>query len=84
MSEKKFEESMDRLETIVGKMESGDLSLDEAMKYYEEGIQLSRFCYKKLSEAEKKVEKLVKKNGLEGRAAYSTESLELSEDENGH
>jgi exodeoxyribonuclease VII small subunit len=82
MAEKKFEDSLERLETIVEKMESGDLTLDQAMKYYEEGIRLSRFCYKKLDEAEKKIEKLVKKSGAEGRTEYGTEPLDLFEGNN--
>ena len=83
MAEKKFEDSMRRLEEIVEKMESGDLPLDEALKYYEEGIQLSRLCYKKLSEAEKKIQKLVKKKGADGGDAFETEDLDLPGNDNG-
>ena len=77
MSVKSFEKSMVRLEEIVEKMESGDLTLDEAMSFYEEGIKLSRFCYSKLSEAEKKIEKLVKKDGKSGIEELQTEELDL-------
>ena len=59
-------------------MESGDLTLDEALAHYEEGIKLSRFCYQKLSEAEKKIEKLVKKKEAEGET-FKTEPLDLFE-----
>jgi len=51
-----FEESLKRLEEIAQKMESGDLSLDESLKIFEEGIKLSRFCESKLSNAEQKLE----------------------------
>ena len=84
MAEKKFEDSIQRLEEIVEKMESGDLALDDALKYYEEGIQLSRLCYKKLSEAEKKIQKLVKKKGADGKDAFDTEDLDLAGDDHGH
>ena len=55
-----FEDALKRLEEIVRKLEEGELSLDESLKLFEEGIEISRFCTKKLSEAEKKVEKLIK------------------------
>jgi len=76
MTEKNFEKSIERLEAVVSRMESGELTLDEALAHYEEGIKLSRFCYQKLTEAEKKIEKLVKKKES-GDDAYTTEPLEL-------
>jgi exodeoxyribonuclease VII small subunit len=60
-----FEYSLKRLEQIVGKLESANLSLDEAMKLFEEGVQLSRDCQKYLEQAEGKVEILLKKAGGE-------------------
>ena len=60
MAELKFEEALKKLETIVSEMESGDLSLENSLKRYEEGIKLSRFCSKKLKEAEKKIEILLR------------------------
>lgn len=81
MSEKNFEKSLDRLEEIVRKMESGDLTLDEAMTCYEEGIKLSRFCYSKLSEAEKKIQKLVKKEGRDGKTQFETETVDANDDD---
>jgi exodeoxyribonuclease VII small subunit len=60
-----FESSLTRLEEIVGKLESANLSLDEAMKLFEEGVQLSRDCQKHLQQAEGKVEILLKKAGGE-------------------
>ena len=56
-----FETSLHRLEQIVKKLEGGDLPLDDAMKLFEEGIQLSQQCQKQLEEAENKVEILLKK-----------------------
>jgi exodeoxyribonuclease VII small subunit len=60
-----FEHSLARLEEIVRKLESANLSLDEAMKLFEEGVQLSRDCQKYLEHAEGKVELLLKKAGGE-------------------
>ena len=60
-----FEYSLTRLEEIVGKLESASLSLDDAMKLFEEGVQLSRDCQKYLEQAEGKVEILLKKVGGE-------------------
>jgi exodeoxyribonuclease VII small subunit len=64
-----FESSLTRLEEIVGKLESANLSLDDAMKLFEEGVQLSRDCQKHLEQAEGKVEILLKKAGGEMAAA---------------
>jgi len=56
-----FERSLARLEEVVRKLESPQLSLDESMKLFEEGVALSRECQKQLEEAEGKVEILLKK-----------------------
>ena len=55
----KFEKKLDRLESIVEKMESGELSLDDSLKMFEEGIKLSRDCHAQLDEAEQKVRLLL-------------------------
>lgn len=55
MAEKKFEKAMERLESIVQNLESGDLSLEDSLKAFEEGMELVRFCNTKLDEAEQKV-----------------------------
>ena len=60
MKEKKFEDAMKELEDIVKRLESGDLSLEESIKLFEEGMVLSKYCSGKLEEAEKKVSLLVK------------------------
>jgi exodeoxyribonuclease VII small subunit len=56
-----FERSLARLEEVVRRLESPQLSLDEAMKLFEEGVGLSRECQKQLEEAEGRVEVLLKK-----------------------
>ena len=53
---KDFESASAELETIVKKMEEGDLSLEQAMELYERGVQLSRFCHAKLEQAERRLE----------------------------
>ena len=60
MAEIKFEDALKKLEKIVGLLEDGSLSLDDALGRYEEGIKLSRLCAKKLETAKKKVEILMK------------------------
>jgi exodeoxyribonuclease VII small subunit len=55
-----FEEALKKLEEIVQRLERGELSLEESLTCYEEGIRLSRFCHTKLEEAERKIEVLVK------------------------
>ena len=57
-----FERSLARLEEVVQRLESPQLSLDEAMKLFEEGVELSRECQKQLEEAEGKVEILLRKS----------------------
>ncbi len=60
MAEMKFEEALKKLDKIVGDLEDGNLSLDDALDKYEEGIKLSKLCAKKLEVAKKKVEILLK------------------------
>lgn len=60
-----FEQSLGRLEAVVRKLENANLPLEEAMKLFEEGMQLSRDCQKQLEQAEARVEILLKKAGGE-------------------
>jgi exodeoxyribonuclease VII small subunit len=60
MAKQTFEEAMDKLEKIVQELESADLPLEKAIKKFEEGVQLSRFCSEKLDETEKKITILLK------------------------
>jgi exodeoxyribonuclease VII small subunit len=63
MKENKFEDAMRELEDIVKRLESGDLPLEESLKIFEKGVTLSRFCFNKLEEAEKRVSILIKDEG---------------------
>lgn len=51
-----FEEALKRLEGIVQQMESGDLTLEDSLRLFEEGVRLTRVCSQRLDEAEKKIE----------------------------
>lgn len=58
-----FESSLTELETLVERMEQGDLSLEESLRQFEQGIKLTRGCQAALQEAEQKVQILLEKNG---------------------
>ena len=53
--EQTFEESLEKLEKIIGQLEMGDLALDKAFEYYKEGMDLSLFCSNELKKVEKEV-----------------------------
>jgi exodeoxyribonuclease VII small subunit len=55
-----FEDALARLEGIVTRLEKGELSLEESLELYEQGIALSRLCHGKLAEAEDRIELLLK------------------------
>ena len=57
-----FESSLKELEEIVGRLEGGDLPLEQSLELFEQGVRLSRDCQKRLDEAERKVEILLKGN----------------------
>jgi exodeoxyribonuclease VII small subunit len=77
MTEKKFETAMERLENIVESLESGELSLEDSLKIFEEGMNLVSFCSKKLEEAEQKVTMLVKDQS----GKYMQQPFEVGEKE---
>jgi exodeoxyribonuclease VII small subunit len=61
-----FEESIAKLEALVGRMEDGNLSLEDSLKTFEEGIKLTRECQQALKTAEQKVKLLIEKgSGVE-------------------
>ncbi len=66
MTKKKnnFEDLLRRLQEISEQLEREDVGLDDSIKLYEEGIKLSKLCYKKLNEAELKISELKKENDL--------------------
>ena len=72
---KTFEQSLDELEKIVKQLEDGDLPLEESLKLFENGVKLSRECREWLSNAERRIEVLMK--DTDGN--FSVESIEAAE-----
>ncbi|TYP51641.1 exodeoxyribonuclease VII small subunit [Thermosediminibacter litoriperuensis] len=60
MTEYKYEDAIARLEDIIEKLEKGNLSLEESLNLFEEGIRLTKICTKILDEAEGRVQVLIK------------------------
>ena len=61
---KDFESAIAELETIVKRLEDGDLALEKSLELFERGVQLSRFCHAKLEEAERRVEILTERGDV--------------------
>ncbi len=73
-SELSFEEAMDKLESIVNKLETGNLNLEEALNAYSQGVALSKHCNKILDEAEGKVTMILKEDESFKEVDFITES----------
>lgn len=71
-----FEKKLTRLEEIVTKMESGDLALEDSLKFFEEGVKLSRECNTQLSQAEQKVKVLL---SVDANGKANTEDFQIKE-----
>ena len=72
---KDFESALKTLEDIVGKLETGDLTLERSLELFEEGIKISRFCGSRLEEAERKVEILTRSaNGTLSEQTFPEET----------
>jgi exodeoxyribonuclease VII small subunit len=69
----KFEDALGRLETIVQTLERGDLSLDESLKAFEEGVKLSKNCLKLLDDAERRVDILLGERGRKKTQPFPTD-----------
>jgi exodeoxyribonuclease VII small subunit len=74
---KDFESAIAELDTIVKRMEEGDLTLEKSMELYERGLQLSRFCHSTLEAAERRIEILNDRGELKPAPA----ALGLADDE---
>ena len=70
---KNFEEQIEKLESIVKKLEKGDLNLDDSVSKFEEGIKISKECNEILETAEKKISILVNQNGEMKEENFETE-----------
>ena len=78
----KFEDALTNLEQIVAKMEKGELSLQQMMQKFEEGMKLAKYCSNKLNETEKKIELLMKQNEDESEWQELEGPESLSQDQN--
>ncbi|MCW8884514.1 MAG: exodeoxyribonuclease VII small subunit [Motiliproteus sp.] len=58
-----FEHSLAELETLVTQMEQGDLSLEQSLEAFEQGVRLTRECQQRLNQAEQRVQVLMEQNG---------------------
>jgi len=68
-----FEESLSELEQIVTQLEQGDISLEESLKSFERGVNLTRTCQKALQEANQKVQILMEQNGTQTLEPFTDE-----------
>ena len=68
-----FEKALIRLETYVRTLEQGELTLDQSLSIFEDGMKLAKFCSKKLDEAERKIEILIEKDGELIKEDFSVE-----------
>ena len=71
-----FEASLNEIEALVERMEAGDISLEDALKHFERGIELTRICQKALRDAEQKVQKLIEKDGRVELESFENETGE--------
>ncbi len=63
MSEKTFEEEMEQLEAIVERLEEGEVSLEEAISLFKQGMELSKNCHDKLKAIEKQLDEIINEDG---------------------
>jgi exodeoxyribonuclease VII small subunit len=75
---KDFEGAIAELESVVKKLEDGDMALEQSLALYERGVQLSRFCHARLEEAERRIDVLTDRGEL--KPAPASLSAELSGD----
>jgi exodeoxyribonuclease VII small subunit len=76
---KDFEAAIAELETIVKKLEEGDLPLERSLELYERGVQLSRFCHARLEDAEKRIEILNERGELRPATTMAGKDEERNE-----
>jgi exodeoxyribonuclease VII small subunit len=76
---KDFETALAELDTIVKKLEEGDLALEASLQLYERGVQLSRFCHARLEDAERRIEILNERGQLQPAPATLTEDADEGE-----
>jgi exodeoxyribonuclease VII small subunit len=75
-----FEQSLATLESLVERMESGELSLEESLSAFEQGIQLTKSCQQALRDAEQRVKILIEQNGSEALRDFADEAADSDSD----
>lgn len=75
-----FEKSLKQLETLVDKLEKGDLSLEDSLKNFEQGVKLTRQCRDALQTAEQKISVLSKEDNANGSEEWVEKDLADDED----
>jgi len=83
MAKKNFEMAMKQLEQIVQDLETGDMPLEKAIKKFEEGIQISKYCSEKLDASEKKITLLMRDSDGKKISETPFENENLGSEENG-
>ena len=71
---KDFEAALTELDTIVKKLEDGDIPLEQSLQLFERGVQLSRFCHARLEEAERRIEILNERGQLQDAGSLLNEN----------
>ena len=67
-----FEDALSRLESYVRQLEQGELTLEESLKIFENGMELAKFCSKELDAAEQKIQIVLDRNGEIIKTDYKT------------
>ena len=75
-----FEHSLATLESLVERMESGELSLEDSLSAFEQGIQLTKSCQQALKDAEQRVRILIEQNGSETLKDFADEAADGESD----
>ena len=70
MAKKNFETALSRLEQITNELEDGDISLDNSLKKFDEGMKLIQFCNQKLDDSQKKIDILLNKDGSQSTVPF--------------
>ncbi|MEW6288750.1 MAG: exodeoxyribonuclease VII small subunit [Thermodesulfobacteriota bacterium] len=80
MAKKNFETALERLEQIARELEEGDLSLENSLKKFDEGMKLVQFCNQKLDESQQQIDILLNKNGALTPVPFQSEEDEAPEE----
>lgn len=80
MAKKNFETALERLEQIARELEEGDLSLENSLKKFDEGMKLVQFCNQKLDESQQQIDILLNKNGALTQVPFQSEEDEAPEE----